>query len=306
MFNSPTGLPYVNVNLKTGAVSGVDSNPAEVGSYLFEFGTLSKLTGKPVYYTIAKKAAIALYDRRSSIGLVSGGINIETGKWTATESHVGACIDSYYEYLLKCAVLFGDPDCRRMWESTIAAVNKYVADDTPNGFWYGVADMNTGARGETGFGALNAFFPAVLTLSGDVDRAERLEESCYKMWTLNGIEPELIDYSSMKVISPGYPLRPEIIESAYYLYFFTGKTRYLDMGQTFFDDLVRYCRTDAAYTSLINVVTKEKADDMESFFFAETLKYLYVLYAPRKTLDLNKVVLNTEAHPIRRFAAEKN
>jgi hypothetical protein len=30
-----------------------------------------------------------------------------------------------------------------------------------------------------------------------------------------------------------------------------------------------------------------------------------VLYAPRKTLDLNRVVLNTEAHPIRRFAAER-
>ena len=44
----------------------------------------------------------------------------------------------------------------------------------------------------------------------------------------------------------------------------------------------------------------EKKDAMESFFLAETLKYLYLLYAPKTTLDLNKVVFNTEAHPLRR------
>lgn len=39
---------------------------------------------------------------------------------------------------------------------------------------------------------------------------------------------------------------------------------------------------------------------MESFFFAETLKYLYLLYAPRNTLDLKTSVFNTEAHPLKR------
>src|SRR4051812_590095 len=112
------------------------------------------------------------------------------------------------------------------------------------------------------------------------------------MWTLTGIEPELVDYSTMTVISPGYPLRPEIIESAYYLYFYTHDAKYLDMGSVFFDGLVRYCRTDTAYAALADVRTKEKSDDMESFVFAETFKYLYLLYAPRKTLDLNAVVLN--------------
>ncbi len=53
-----------------------------------------------------------------------------------------------------------------------------------------------------------------------------------------------------------------------------------------------------AYAALKNVETKEKTDAMESFFFAETLKYLYLLYAPRNTLDLNKSVFNTEAHPL--------
>jgi hypothetical protein len=40
---------------------------------------------------------------------------------------------------------------------------------------------------------------------------------------------------------------------------------------------------------------------MESFFLAETLKYLYLLFAPANTVDLTQVVFNTEAHPLRRI-----
>lgn len=299
-FNSPTGMPYVYVNLKTGAVRGVESNPAEIGSLLVEFGTLSKLTGKTVYYEKAKKAQVAVYDRRSAIGLVGSSINIETGKWTNPVSHISGGIDSYYEYLLKCSILFHDKDCERMWQNSIDALNKYVADETPNGLWYAQVNMNTGQRVSTHYGALDAFFPAVLALSGDLMRAEQLQDSSYKMWTTWGIEPEEFDYTTMKITYPGYELRPEIIESTYYLYFFTGKPRYLDMGKTYADSLEKYCETEAGFAALVSVETKKQRDDMESFFLAETLKYLYLLYAPKSTLDLNKVIFNTEAHPMQR------
>jgi mannosidase alpha-like ER degradation enhancer 2 len=299
-FNSPTGMPYVFVNLKTGAVKGVESNPAEIGSLLIEFGTLSKLTNKPAYYEKAKRALVAVYDRRSPIGLVGSSINIETGKWTDPLSHISGGIDSYYEYLLKCSILFHDKDCERMWKTSIAAVNKYVADPTPAGLWYAQVNMNTGAKVSTHYGALDAFFPAVLALSGDLQRAEQLQNSSYKMWTTWGIEPEEFDYSTMKITYPGYELRPEIIESTYYLYDFTGKPLYLDMGRTFADSLEKYCRADSGFAALLNVETRQQRDDMESFFLAETLKYLYLLYAPKSTLDLHKVVFNTEAHPIER------
>ena len=297
-FNSPTGMPYVFVNLKTGKTRGVESNPAEIGSLLIEFGTLSQLTGKQIYYDKAKRALVAVYDRRSPIGLVGSTINVETGKWIDPLSHISGGIDSYYEYLLKCSILFGDKDCERMWQTSIAALNKYVADPAPTGFWYAQVNMNTGAKVSTEYGALDAFFPAELALSGDLKRAEALQESSYKMWTTFGVEPEEIDYSTMKIIEPGYELRPEIIESTYYLYYFTGKPRYLDMGKTFADSLEKYCRTDVGFAALLSVETKEKRDAMESFFLAETLKYLYLLYAPKSTLDLRKVVFNTEAHPM--------
>jgi Glycosyl hydrolase family 47 len=299
-FNSPTGMPYVYVNLKTGAVRGEETNPAEVGTLLLEFGTLSKLTGKTIYYEKAKRALVELYQRRSAIGLVGSSINVKTGKWTDPVSHISGGIDSYYEYLLKAWLLFGDTDCNRMWKTSIEAVNKYLADHVSTGFWYGQVDMNTGARVGTTFGALDAFFPGTLALSGDLDRARQLEDSAFKMWTAFGIEPEEMDYKTMKVKSPGYELRPEVIESAYYLHYFTHDRRYQDMGKTFLDSLIKYCRTDVAYAALSDVEKKSKKDEMESFFFAETLKYLYLLYAPQDTIDLKNVVFNTEAHPFRR------
>jgi hypothetical protein len=299
-FESPTGMPYVYLNLKTGAVRGDETNPAEVGTLLLEFGALSKLTGKPLYYKKAKRALVELYNRRSPIGLVGSTMNVKTGQWTDPVSHISGGIDSYYEYLLKAWLLFDDKDCERMWKASVAAVNKYLADEGATGFWYGQANMNTGARVSTTFGSLDAFFPGTLALSGDLDRAKKLEDSAYKMWTTFGIEPEEMDYRTMKITSPGYELRPEVIESAYYLYYFTHDRHYREMGKRFLDSLIQYCRTDVAYAALSDVEKKSKKDEMESFFFAETLKYLYLLYAPEETIDLKRTVFNTEAHPIQR------
>ncbi len=300
VFASPTGLPYMYVNLKTGAVKGDVTNPAEIGTLLVEFGALSKITGKPEYFDKAKRALVVLYERRSPIGLVGSSINIKTGAWTDSTTHISGGIDSYYEYLLKCARLFDDKDCERMWRTSIDAVNKVLADERANGLWYSYANMFSGARTATRYGALDAFFPAVLVLGGDVERAKRLQESSFLMWTTFGIEPEEMDYTTMKVTHAGYPLRPEIAESAYYLYTATGDARYQEMGRTILDSLIKHCRTDAGYAALKDVQTKEKRDNMESFFLAETLKYLYLIFAPRETIDLTETVFNTEAHPIRK------
>ncbi|HMA17053.1 MAG TPA: glycoside hydrolase family 47 protein, partial [Thermoanaerobaculia bacterium] len=300
VFDSATGMPYMYVNLKTGKTRGTVSNPAEIGTLVLEFGTLARLTGQPAFFEKAKRALVELDARRSKIGLVGEEIDVETGQWKSRASHVGGGIDSYYEYLLKCSILFGDRDCAEIWSRNVSALNRYLADSPPTGLWYGQADRVTGRRTASEFGALHAFLPGVLALGGDLPRARRLEDSCFRMWKLHGIEPEVIDYRRMKVLSPGYQLRPEIVESAYVLYRRTKDPRYLEMGRTFFESLVRYCRTDDGYTVLKSVVTREKGDLMPSYFLAETLKYLYLLFAPEKTFDFDSVVFNTEAHPLRR------
>jgi ER degradation enhancer, mannosidase alpha-like 2 len=313
VFNSPTGLPYKYVNLRTGKTRGEISNPAETGTLIIEFGTLSKLTGKPIFYEKAKRALAETYKRRSPIGLVGTRINVETGEWTNKGSHLSAEIDSYYEYLLKCSRLFGDMDCQTMWENSISKINTYLADEGEDmskknvtgpmktgELWYGHADMNTGARTKTTTGALDAFFPAVLALDGDLNRAKAYQDSLFKMWNVHGIEPEVYNYKTGQVEHAGYPLRPEIIESTYYLYQLTRDPKYLAMGEKMWRDFVKHCRTDAGYAHLKSVVTKEKSDAQQSFLFAETFKYFYLLFSPDKTLDFKNVVFNTEAHPIRR------
>ena len=300
VFNSPTGMPYRYVHLQTRAVQKPNNNPAEIGTLLIEFGTLSKLTGDSIYYQKAKNALVQLYNRRSPIGLVGSWINVETGKWTNTSSHVGGGIDSYYEYLVKAWILFGDKECKTMADESMKAINLYVADSIRSGFWYGQVDMNTGKRTGTTFGSLEAFMPALLCLTNDISRAKKVQQSCYTMWNLYNIEPEEINYATMNVTSKEYVLRPEIIESAYYLYHYTGDVQYCKIGEKIYRDLVHYCRNDVGYASLKNVITKEKSDEMESFFFAETMKYLYLLLEPSGTLSLDSVVFNTEAHPIRK------
>jgi len=301
VFNSPTGMPYVYVNLQTGQTRGAVTNPAETGTLLLEFGMLSKLTGRPVFYEKAKRALVETFKRRSQLGLVGQSINVETGAWTNTDSHISGGIDSYYEYLWKCCLLFGDKDCRDMWEASIPAVNKYLADEIGGEFWYGHGDMRTGKRTETTYGALDAFFPALLALSGDLGRARRVQASSFTMWDLHGIEPEILDYKTMHVVAGSYHLRPEIIESTYYLYHYTGDPKYRQMGKKMFDDFVKYCRTDSGYAALADVTSKQQLDEMESFVLAETFKYFYLLLAPAGTLEFDKVIFNTEAHPLRRI-----
>lgn len=299
VFNSPTGLPYTHINLKTGKVSGKVSNPAETGTLLLEFGMLSKLTNKAIYYDKAKQALSATFQRRSAIGLVGSAINVETGAWENSNSHIGGGIDSYYEYLYKCWRLFGDQDCKSMWETSITSVNQYLADEINDGLWYGHADMHTGQRSSTRYGALDAFMPALLVLGGDLPRAQRLQDSGMQMWRIHGIEPESLDYASMQVSSAGYPLRPEIVESAYYLYRATGDDHYRLMGKELFQDFVKHCRHSTGYAALKDVRDKSKEDSMESFVFAETFKYYYLLFAPKTALDFDSITFNTEAHPLR-------
>jgi mannosidase alpha-like ER degradation enhancer 2 len=297
-FDSPTELPYVYVNLRTGARRGTLSNPAEA-ALILEYGTLTRLTGKPIYLERARRALRAVYARRSRLDLVGERFDVESGAWTNTRSHIGARIDSYYEYLWKCWRLFGDPECREMWQTSSAAALRYYPQRIGDTLWFGQADMNSGEAVGSEYGALDAFFPGLLAYSGHLEEAQRLHSASVQMWRVAGIEPERYDFRAQRITDAAYALRPEIIESTWYLYRMTGDPGYRALGEELFADFRRYCRSAAGYAALSDVRTKEQADDMESFVLAETFKYFYLLFAPAATLDLEAVVLNTEAHPLR-------
>ena len=99
--------------------------------------------------------------------------------------------------------------------------------------------------------------------------------------------------------------RPETVESLFYMWRITGETKYRDWGWEMFKNFMTYTAVDdgGGFTSLsnANVIPPMKKDNMESFWLAETLKYFYLLFSPDDLLPLDKIVINTEAHPFPRF-----
>jgi ER degradation enhancer, mannosidase alpha-like 2 len=298
-FNTPTGIPYRYVNLQTGAVRDSINNPAETGTLMLEFGMLSKHTGNMVYYKTAKKAIMKIFDSRSKIDLVGTEINAITGAWTNTAAHISGKIDSYYEYLFKGWNLFNDNNLFHAWNIHKLAIKKYLLRSTPNGSFFAQVDMNTGKELSSTYGALDAFYAGLSAYSDDLATARQVQKANFYMWTHFGMEPEEFDFTNNKILNASYILRPENLESCYYLYHFTSDRQYLWMGKRMVDDIIKYCKTETAFASIRNITTHEKGNSMQSFFFAETLKYAYLLFATEYTINLKKIVFNTEAHPFK-------
>ncbi len=299
-FNSPTGLPYYFVNLKTGATKGKIVNVAEAGSYIFEFGILSYYTENPKYYQVAKKATKKIFSLRSKLDLLGRDIDVETGKWVFTQSMVGAYTDSYFEYLYKSWILFQDPEIKKIWDIHISAIQKYIAEPRQQGLWYGKVDMNTGKKVNSGVTLWDAYFPALLALSGDLERAKKADDAWDFLWNKQGLIPMVYDYDKDSIVNPFYQLNPEVIESAYYLWHYTGDSLYYNRVKKYYEDVKKYCRTDLAYCHVENVITKKKKDDMETFFIAETMKYFFLTFSPKPPVNMEDYVFNTEAHPFKK------
>ena len=142
-----------------------------------------------------------------------GGTQSGAAVWGRGRNGIQGGTDSFYEYLAKAAILFDDKDCARMWAESLPAINKYLTDQIATGpgagLWYGEADMNTGARTGTTYGALDAFFPALLVLSNEVDRAAQLQDSGYKMWNAAGIEPVLATLAANPPAQRAAPTSPK-------------------------------------------------------------------------------------------------
>lgn len=300
-FDTKTGIPKYWINLKTHEAKGDTVNVAEAGTYLFEMGILSYYTKDPKYYQAAKKATLAVYSRKSEIGLIGDVIDVETGEWVSTQSHICAGVDSYYEYLLKSYLMFGDPDLKVIWDHSVDHINKFMAEEYNDKLWYGRVDMYSGEQVSSVVTLYDAFFPAILTLSGDTQRAIRLQETWFWLWRQYGLEPMVYDYKTGYPNYPVYDLNPEIIESAYYLLNTTEDNYYYEMNRRFWSDLKQFCRTEIAFTSVGNVTTMSKRDYMPTFFFAETLKYLYLTFSNSSgEFSFDDYIFNTEAHQFRK------
>ena len=207
-----------------------------------------------------------------------------------------------------------------MYDKAMEGVHEKLVQRSPDGLAY-IADLNSG-RLDHKMDHLVCFMGGSLALGAYTDprgldspNAKRdlalgkdLARTCYEMYKrqATGIAPEMVVFRPNMMIqqAPFYILRPETAESLFILHHLTGDEIYRDWGWEIFQSIERHCRSEAAYTSIKDVrqTPAIKDDRMESFFLAETLKYLFLLFDPDLEIDLlTKHVFNTEAHPLRRL-----
>lgn len=103
-----------------------DTCAAAAGTFLVEFGVLSRLTGDPSFESAARRAVEVLWERRSSLGLVGGSLRGTTGLWTLDHAGIGPGTDSFYEYLYKSARLFDDEGMDEMFREAYAGVEDHL------------------------------------------------------------------------------------------------------------------------------------------------------------------------------------
>ncbi|XP_013369182.1 PREDICTED: ER degradation-enhancing alpha-mannosidase-like protein 1 isoform X1 [Chinchilla lanigera] len=308
--NTKTGIPYPRVNLKTGVPpdSNNETCTAGAGSLLVEFGILSRLLGDPTFEWVARRAVKALWNLRSNdTGLLGNVVNIQTGHWVGKQSGLGAGLDSFYEYLLKSYILFGEKEDLEMFNAAYQSIQNYLRrgreacnegeGDPP---LYVNVNMFSGQLMNTWIDSLQAFFPGLQVLIGDVEDAICLHAFYYAIWKRYGALPERYNWQLQAPDVLFYPLRPELVESTYLLYQATKNPFYLHVGMDILQSLEKYTKVRCGYATLHHVIDKSKEDRMESFFLSETCKYLYLLFDEENPVHKSgtRYMFTTEGHII--------
>eukprot|EP00494_Astrolonche_serrata_P034343 UN34612 len=165
--------------------------------------------------------------------------------------------------------------------------------------WYFESNMKSGKAIHYHFNSLQAFWPAMQVLIGDIEKADRTFDYFFSVWYKFGGLPErvLLNSGQAHQSERHYPLRPELIESAYELYKSTKNPKYLRMGLYILDTLEKRTVAEYGHATLKNVITGDLEDYMPSYFLAETCKYLYLLFSPEDHwIHKKNYIFTTEGH----------
>ncbi|XP_023336355.1 ER degradation-enhancing alpha-mannosidase-like protein 3 [Eurytemora carolleeae] len=262
---------------------------------ILEFAALSRLSGESVFEEVASKAMDYLWTARNrQSNLVGAVLNVNTGDWVRRESGVGAGIDSYYEYVAKAYVLLGEDKYLDRWNTHYSAVMKYMN----NGPLMVDVHMHRPTTNSKHFvDALGAFLPGLQVLMGDLKPAIEQHEILYQVTKKHNFLPEAIT-ADFQVHWGQHFLRPEFVESTYFLYKATKDPHYLQVGKKVLKALQTHARVTCGYAAVKDVRTMTHEDRLDSFVLSETFKYLYLLFAKEDELylDINQFVFTTEAH----------
>lgn len=326
-FDTPSGIPFNMLNLhthtgKNPGWTGKMSTLAEFGTQQMEFFMLSAKTGKRVYREKAEHCIQYLHDKHKDKGLLPIYINPATGDFSTQQVSFGAMGDSYYEYLLKVWILFGKNDgmFHDMWERAMdEMLERLIHKTTPSGFTY-VAELSRSGGLVHKMDHLACFVGGMLALGVHhkavtgpkaeryLQVAKELTDTCYQMYkrSPSGLAGEYIEAKGGNDFSfnsrASYNIqRPEAVEAFFVLFRVTGDAKYREYGWEVFSAFETFTKVDSGYTGVRDVTKTpiQRDDTMQSFWLAETLKYLYLLFSPVDKISLDEWVLNTEAHPMK-------
>lgn len=328
-FDTPTGLPHSLIKPASGAsknyawASQSNSILAEVGTLYLEFAYLTAVTGDKKYLEKVERIRELLDSIEKPFdGLYPNYINPKTGKFGQQHISVGALGDSFYEYLLKTWLFSDKTDvvALRMYNEAIDAIDKHLVQKSQSGLVY-LADMRYG-RLEHKMGHLACFSAGMFGLGAktnahDEKRAEKylklggdLAHTCHESYarTATKIGPEVFWFTGDLDAQIGrrneryYILRPEVIEGWFYMWRLTKDPKYRQWAWDAVEAIQKHCFVPGGtgYSGISNVDSNETTldDVQQSFWLAETLKYLYLIFSNDDLVSLDTWVFNTEAHPL--------
>ena len=330
-FNSSTGILTNGASLPFTAVSNSpdDVALAECGSNLIEFGTLAARSGNETYRSLAESGMRFLHAKHPEQPLLGVTVNRMSGRIADAMVTIAAPVDSYFEYLLKYWVLTGKRDnhWRDRWINAtdtaldVLTVKANRTDGTPGYEFVGDIPYR-GANLSPVVTHLGCFYPGSVALgvisgaaTGERRRrylsfAENMMETCFQLYNMTttglGADTAMVDVDTSEITITGrsYLQRPEVVESLFYLWRATHNKRYREWGWKIFQAMERHGRKAAGYAGSGDVMSDPPPSDdvQQSWFLAETLKYLYLLFSDDGFLSLDQWVFNTEAHPVRAYA----
>ncbi|KAM0728702.1 Mannosyl-oligosaccharide alpha-1,2-mannosidase IA [Formica fusca] len=321
-FQTETGIPHSLINLHTGAsknygwASSGCSILSEIGTMHLEFTYLSDITNNPVFKSKVENVRKVLKSLEKPKGLYPNYIHPRTGKWGQHHMSLGGLGDSFYEYLLKAWIQSNkeDVEARDMYDQAIAAITEHMIKTSPGKLVY-VSDLKYD-RLEHKMGHLACFAGGMFALGAKTQENELsdkymniaagLTNTCHESYDRSATKlgPEAFHFienneaRSLKNGEKYYILRPETFESYFVMWRLTKDPKYREWGWEAVQALEKHCRVPGGFTGLNNVyiVDSAKDDVQQSYFFAETLKYLYLLFSDDDLISLDDWVFNSEAH----------
>lgn len=300
-FDTASGIPWGKINLRSGAPSEPRNSPAGAGTYMAEFGTLSRLTGDDRYLRAAKRAMVALYERRSAIGLLATQIHGPEGRWLSRTATVGSYGDSYYETLWDAWDLLGDADCKQMYDACTAAILAHQREVKDGDLWFPDLNFETGEIVSRRQDELASFYGGLLTQGGHAREGAANTLAWAKVQDRFGILPEEYDYASRTATQVTNSLRPELADSCFNIWLIDHDERWRVIAAKHFEAMKRWNKAAFGYTDMADVTAepKRQADHCPGYWWSEQMKYYWLLFSDTPRFDYRRNYLSTEGNVLR-------